>query len=126
MLPGFNAHGFLPPGIHEATWQEIEQVFGFSPRRQHLLHGLKRVLAALHAAGCHRVYLDGSFVTNKTDPNDFDGCWEEADVDPVKLDPVLLDFRAKRAAQRLKYRGEMFPASWVADPISRAVYLDFF
>jgi len=62
VLPGFNAQGFLPSGIHEATWQEIEQVFGFSPRRKHLLQGLKRVLAALHIAGCHRAYLDGSFM----------------------------------------------------------------
>ena len=43
-------------------------------------------------AGCRRAYVDGSFVTAKEVPGDFDGCWEAEDVDPDALDPVLLDF----------------------------------
>lgn len=28
----------------------------------------------------YEAYLDGSFVTSKDTPGDFDGCWEEANV----------------------------------------------
>src|SRR5579885_1006797 len=62
MIPEFSRAGGLPAGIHWATLQEIESRFGFSHRRTRLLAGLKSALAALHAAGCRRVYLDGRFV----------------------------------------------------------------
>jgi hypothetical protein len=42
-------------------------------------------------------------------PGDFDGLWETAGVDPRLLDLVLLDFRGRRAAQKAKYLGELFP-----------------
>ncbi len=70
------------------------------------------------------MYLDGSFVTEKEHPNDFDGCWDPADVVASLLDPVLLDFTNKRAAQKLKYRGEMFIAS--AANAGTETFLSFF
>ena len=66
-------------------------------------------------AGCRTAYLNGSFVTSKETPNDYDACWEEAGVDPTVLDPVLLTFDPGRATQKAKYMGELFPASVVAD-----------
>jgi hypothetical protein len=90
-----------------------------------LLTGLRAALEALRVAGCRRVYVDGSFVTAKEVPGDFDGCWEAEDVDYEALDPVLLDFRDRRAAQKAKFGGEMFVASWGADP-EGARFLDFF
>jgi hypothetical protein len=56
---------------------------------------------------------------------DFDGCWEAEDVDPDALDPVLLDFRHPRAAQKAKFGGEMFVASLGATPEGTR-FLDFF
>ena len=56
-------------------------------------------------------YIDGSFVTDKVHPNDFDACWEEEGVDPLLLDPVLLTFDSGRSTQKAKYFGELFPAS---------------
>jgi len=67
-------------------------------------------------AGCRRAYVDGSFVTTKEVPGDFDGCWEAEDVDPAALDPVLLDFRHPRATQKAKFGGEMFVANSSATP----------
>lgn len=125
MIPDFDDEGVLPRGVHQATWDEIEAQFGFTPRRRRLLGGLRRVLTALHAAGCRRVYVDGSFVTEKPDPGDFDGCWEEDGVEPDHLDPVLLDFNNKRERQKRKYGGEMFPASSIADDCG-SVFVDFF
>lgn len=90
-----------------------------------LLDGLYRALQALRAAGCERVYIDGSFVTAKAMPGDFDGCWEAQGVDASALDPVLLDFTAQRTAQKAKYGGELFIAN---APAARAgtAFLDFF
>ncbi|MHB8620801.1 MAG: DUF6932 family protein [Chloroflexota bacterium] len=77
------------------------------------------------AADCRRVYVNGSFVTAKEEPGDFDGCWEAAGVDPARLDPVLLDFSDQRNAQKEKFGGELFVASGPADGAGRQ-FLDFF
>ena len=63
--------------------------FGETPWRLELLEGLMKALVALKDAGCHRAYIDGSFVTTKEIPGDFDGCWEASDVDPDKLDVTI-------------------------------------
>ena len=111
MIPQFDADGLLPPGIHRAHWDEVVIRFGTSPWRQQLLAGLRMALDSLNRAGCQTVYIDGSFVTDKEVPNDFDACWEETGVAPELLDPVLLRFDAGRAAQKARYLGELFPAS---------------
>ena len=87
--------------------------------------GLRAALESLKSAGCRTVYLNGSFVTSKEAPNDFDACWDEAGVDPHVLDPVLLIFDPGRATQKAKFLGELFPASIVADPNGLS-FLEFF
>jgi hypothetical protein len=125
-LPAFDpATGNLPPGIHDATWDEIAAGLGSSTHRKALLDGLLRALQALRAAGCRRAYIDGSFATAKDTPGDFDGCWEPQGVDYGSLDPVLLDFSSHRAAQKAKYGGELFIASAGAAPAGTA-FLEFF
>jgi hypothetical protein len=99
--------------------------FGFSARRQELLSGLHRALTALKAAGCTAVYLDGSFVTAKRHPGDYDACWDINGVDVEKLDAVFLDFAQGRAAQKRKYLGEFFPAQ-MPEGVSGKLFLDFF
>ncbi len=79
------------------------------------MRGLKAALENLSGAGCRTAYVDGSFVTSKAIPNDYDACWEETGFDPVILDPVLLIFDPGRAAQKAKYMGEFFPALVTAD-----------
>jgi hypothetical protein len=125
-IPELDARtGNLPPGVHDATWDELVGTFGFNSRRAELLHGLHEALQSLAQAGCRRAYIDGSFVTAEEDPGDFDGCWEAVGVDPTLLDPELLDFRKARAAQKARYGGELFPANAAADPAGRA-FLEFF
>jgi hypothetical protein len=106
--PGEDGRNQLPPGIHVATWPELVERFGTNQRRREILAGLLRALQALKVAGCQRVYVDGSFVTSKEVPVDFDGCWDHAGVDFDALDPVLLDFDGHREAQKAKFGGEMF------------------
>ena len=125
MLPPFVKFGLLPPGVHWATWEEFNRHFNFTPRREALLVGLKAALENLASAGCTAIYIDGSFVTRKAEPNDFDGCWSGTGVDPAKLDPVLLDFTNERRAMKEKFGGELFVAETPADLDGRT-FLDFF
>lgn len=83
-----------------------------------------QVAQALRRANCARMYLDGSFVTEKNHPSDFDGCWDAVNVNVALLDPVFLDFTNGRAAQKQKYRGEMFIAN--GPNLQSGTFLDFF
>lgn len=128
MLPDFDDSGVLPPGIHECSWTEFAQRFGSNPHRRALLAGLTRALTVLQVSGCSTIYIDGSFVTRKEFPADFDGCWDRAGVNRAmlqRLDPTLLDFSNRRAAQKAKYRGELFLAD-VAANSAGTLFLDFF
>ncbi len=126
MIPKFDpSTGLLPSGVHKATWEEFVARFGWTPRRLALLAGLKAALDALRVAGCRRAYIDGSFVTAKETPGDFDGCWEVEGVDLARLDPVLKTFANLRAAQKRKYGGELFPADALAD-LDGTNFLRFF
>jgi hypothetical protein len=98
----------LPPGIHWADLGEVASRFACSDQRRWLFEGIQLAVTALQFAGCQRVYLNGSYVTEKDHPLDYDGCWDPTNVDPTRLDPVFLDFSNGRAAQKQKYRGEMF------------------
>lgn len=126
MIPDFDLDGNLPPGVHEITWDELVLRFGQSPRRRWILSGLRSALDALAAAGCTKAYVDGSFVTAKDEPGDFDGCWDSSGVDPDRLDPVLLTFDPGRLTQKLKYRGELFPAHFVASNVTAQTFMEFF
>ena len=125
MIPEFESDGNLAPGVHWATWSELYDRFGTTRWRRRLLAGLRVALENLRSAGCLTVYVDGSFVSSKSEPGDFDACWEVGGVDPERLDPVLLIFDGGRAAQKAKYGGEFFPASKGAGS-GEGVFLDFF
>jgi len=86
---------------------------------------LRRGVEALRLAGCTTVYIDGSFITTKEMPNDFDACWDIQGVDPARLDPILLTLGDQRAAQKIKFLGEFLPAQTAIDRVGTVV-LDFF
>jgi hypothetical protein len=75
-IPPLSPQGFLPPGIHDASLDEIEARFGrFSSneRRVELFNKLRQYLAELSAWGhIKEVLIDGSFVSSKDCPNDID------------------------------------------------------
>lgn len=125
MIPEFDEHGNLPPGIHHATWSEIVTRYATSVRRRELLDGLLDALRSLKGSGCATAYLDGSLVTSKDHPGDFDACWESSGVTLNRLDFELRTFSDDRAAQKARYGGELYPADWPADA-DGTTYLDFF
>lgn len=125
MVPPFEPTGVLPPGVHLADWGEVVGRFGHNTHRQWLLQGLRRALAALKSAGCTAVYLDGSFVTSKEIPGDYDLCWSVVSVNPTLLDPVLVKFDDGRRAMKAKYLGDLFPAE-SPEAGSGKLFVDFF
>lgn len=125
VIPPFQPDGSLPAGIHWADWEEIEIRFALTPHRRRLLQGFREGAKVLKAAGCKVVFLDGSFVTTKEMPADFDACWAIQDVDADKLDPVLLDFSDRRAAQKTRFQGEFFPAD-IPEGLSGKTFIEFF
>ena len=128
----FDDNGNLPPGIYEITIEEIEKHYSFSPKRKELIKGLKEMLKALKDIGCKKFYLDGSFVTNKLEPGDFDACWEtHPDIEWDKLEkkyPELKIFDPPRLEQKTRYFGEAFISNFAAEFYkgNKILYLDFF
>ena len=111
-----------------ATWAEVFAEFGLTVHRVQLLQGFQAATEVLRAAGCRRVYLDGSFVSSKVRPEDFDALWDTAGVDLpalLKSEPCFGDFSNARASQKAKYGGEFFPANF-REPSFGGVFLDFF
>ncbi len=125
MAPGFDQTGNLPPGIHLVTWKQMVAALGFTPRRARLLTESKEAISLLKTAGCHTVYVDGSFVTAKPEPGDFDACWAVDGVDVNRLDPVFLDFSNSRARQKARFLGGFFPAE-LPEGLTGRMFLEFF
>ncbi len=125
MLPEFLPCGNLPPGEHLAGWDEFVARFGWNPWRMQLVGGLKHALVPLRTAGCRRLYLDGSFVTAKDLPGDYDAAWDPIGVDLHLLqmvEPVFFDFTNRRASQKARYLGEFFPSTARADQFGTTFY----
>ncbi len=115
----------LPVGIHEADLSEVQNVLTSNGWRRGLFDGLVKACGDLAAAGCGRLYLDGSFVTDKPQPGDYDACWHPYGVIRTQLDPVFSDFTNGRAAQKAKYGGEFFPSTTKAGARGRT-FVEFF
>jgi hypothetical protein len=72
MVPEFDKHGNLPPGIYSASFDDVVKRFGGkSLRRQELTNNLRDFYNSIkvHAV---KIYIDGSYVTSKLSPRDVD------------------------------------------------------
>jgi hypothetical protein len=111
MIPDWTPEGLLPVGIHVATPTEVEERFVWNAHRASLLLGLGEALKSLKGAGCTRLWLDGSFVTTKELPSDWDACWSTTGVLEVLVEPIFkLEQPTDRQAIKSKYLGDLIPA----------------
>lgn len=99
--------------------------YGYTPWRLRLLAGMLEALGLLKLAGCARAWIDGSFVTGKELPGDYDACWDADGVDFDLVDDRLLTFDRGRATQKSAFLGELFLADGRADP-QGTLFRDFF
>jgi hypothetical protein len=73
MIPPFDKSGCLPPGVHQATLDEIDLCFGqLSELRRVQMESVRWMVDLARRAGVKRIVLNGSFVTNIIDPNGVD------------------------------------------------------
>ena len=73
MIPPFDENGYLPPGIHPATLDEIEARFGHEPElRRVQMESLRWLIERARRAGIERLIINGSFVTDAYESNDVD------------------------------------------------------
>ena len=73
MIPDGDDHGYLPAGIHAASLDEIAARFGReSELRQAQMESLRWLVDLSRRAGVRRIVVNGSFVTDKLEPNDVD------------------------------------------------------
>lgn len=95
-IPPFELEtGYLPPGLHPATMEEIRQLLGFTRRRLELIGNLEWATTMLLEAGVRDIRIDGSFATEKPEPGDIDGFWVYDPALAIRWDAiplVLLDF----------------------------------
>jgi hypothetical protein len=69
----FDDNGCLPPGIHPATFDEIDARFGCkSELRRVQMESVRWMVDTAVRAGAERIVLNGSFVTDIMEPNDVD------------------------------------------------------
>ncbi len=74
-IPDFREDGWLPIGHHSADWKSVAARFGGKPgsRRERLTARLADLRDALQAAGIGgTILLDGSYISEKPEPGDFD------------------------------------------------------
>lgn len=115
----------LPAGVYDATIDEVEKRFAINEKRRILFEGLLKATDNLFKSGCPQIFLDGSYVTAKPEPGDFDALWDTTFVDPALLDPIFIDFKQGTKNQKAKYLGEFFPAR-MKEAGSNMSFFDFF
>ena len=75
-IPEFNRDGFLPVGVYDCEWDEIQHRFGRTENgasRAFLFGKLMEYRQELAATGLAMgLIVDGSFVTQTADPHDID------------------------------------------------------
>ena len=118
--------GYLPAGVHPSDWPEFVAAFAWNGRRRLLCAGLHRALTNLRGAGCRRAVVDGSYVTAKGQPRDYDMAFDPVGVNGSLVDPVLRKHDDERKAMKAKYLGEVFPWGAMACVVTGMIYLEFF
>lgn len=107
MIPDLNREGLLPSGSHEATLREIRRRFGTgNPTRARLMKGLEAVLRLARKIGASLLYLDGSFVTAKSQPGDWDAVLVLSTGARLGLKEAIA--LADRPEVRKRYHGDLF------------------
>jgi hypothetical protein len=73
LIPPLNEHGYLPAGVHPASIEEVITRFGVgSEQREAQGQSLRWLVPLCLRAGIVRILINGSFVTDRLEPNDVD------------------------------------------------------
>lgn len=128
MIPEFNESGLLREGIHRATADEFRvrfAIFDRSDRRLRIFEQVERLLDEAAKSGIvKRIFVGGSFVTAKPEPNDFDVVLVfDASILERDLRPFEYNLLSRKMACRL-FGGDVMPALDGSAALDE--YLEFF
>lgn len=126
MIPQLDAHGLLPPGVHDCLLDEVAGVFGFNAHRLALLEQLRRFIAEqLLGAGLRcPIFIDGSFVRAKATPKDIDVVLELAGMTEVAAMTTALALRMRREQVLHEYHVDVWTRH-PSFPIDLAAYFQY-
>lgn len=72
-IPEFRQDGYLPEGLFLASEAEVTFRFGtWNRKRRRLVHRVRQWSKLARDVGAIRLFIDGSFITAKSEPNDVD------------------------------------------------------
>ena len=73
MIPDFIEDGYLPPGVHVAKLNELLERFGCETEIRRVQgESIRWLIDLARQAGVDRLIVNGSFTTDKAEPNDVD------------------------------------------------------
>lgn len=112
-LPLFRGDGWLPAGHYRTTWEEVIARFGdqAGSRRAVVMLSLLRWRDEARAAGlAGLIILNGSFVSRKEAPGDFDLVffYDEASEKLIKSDNNVRMLIDMQACHKAGFRGDIF------------------
>jgi hypothetical protein len=114
VIPDFNALGYLPPGVHLASLDDVAARSGQeSEIRQAQMDSVRWLVDMAKKAGVQRLIINGSFVTDVFEPND---------VDCALL--LLADFPLDPAAAADLSDGLPFVDLHMAEPKEFAIFVE--
>jgi hypothetical protein len=125
MIPDFDTNGNLPIGIHEATLEEFKEHFAINLIRLDLFEKLKHVIFLLNRFNCRAIFIDGSYVTSKINPNDIDMCWDDKDVNYQYADLMAPILFKDHDEQKAELGIDVLPAYCYNTP-TKTHFIDFF
>lgn len=125
-IPETDANGNLPPGVHDATLDEVIERYGTGVRREKITTGLRVVVLSLRRLHVTEIWVDGSYVTDKLRPGDVDVIFSP----PIPTDygkwGILEPDPQKRLQLKKQYRVDLLPSQAVSDNFWRQPILNHF
>jgi hypothetical protein len=128
MIPDFYIYdniGYLPEGLHNAKWLEFKEKFDFSFKRKKILSGILSFGRLIKQAGGKKIYIDGSFVTNKKIPKDWDGCYCMCELNLSIASTLIQNTNINRTKIKKEYFGDVFAEDCI-EASSGLPFIDFF
>ena len=110
MIPLFDPDGDLPQGMHQTTWTAFRErfcIFARSDRRLRLCRQIEQMLEEAQASRIvERLIFGESFVTSKSEPNDFDCIFAYPWPGEDDVVTSIFDAYAARGAVLLTFHGQ--------------------
>jgi hypothetical protein len=87
----FNSQGFLHRTI-TLTYEEFKHFFGTNQLRIQHINNALQFFRIFYSCGCSTVYIGGSFVSKKREPEDIDLCFDLSNIEEGKIKETFPEF----------------------------------